>query len=317
MKHMNRIRRLTLEAASPQQLNANLNEVIEKQGVRPCMVAVSISDPRVMICPFQLEGVAAKDIKHHLLSEAVEIMSLTPDAIVLDFEIIKSDEKEVCGIYMYLPKTLFEEYLAVLDKKGFNAIKITARSLVSIDWLFQHNKLNEGRICFLDFSVEGTINLFISNKQECELVRKIRYEYFDEAQKEIVQSLRSASAKSRVKQYDHIYYHGGFDGIDQLISSLNKIFHVKTEDLEGVDQKESLAIDKKFFRLNFLREAKFSSKQVKYIYAGVNIVLALCVMNLALVGLQMVKKNIKINRVKDLYQDAEYTYAVELRNNLK
>jgi len=50
---------------------------------------------------------------------------------------------------------------------------------------------------------------------------------------------------------------------------------------------------------------------------GANILLALCVMISALMGFQMLKKGINISKVKGYYQDSEYQYAVQLRDNLK
>jgi len=309
--------RIALEAPSPKQLDANLTETIEKKGVKPCAVAVSINEPKVMICPFVLENTAIKDLEHHLLSEAVEIMSLTSDEIAIDFQITRSDSKMIRGIYMCMPKNDLEKYIRVLDQKRFNTVKITEQFLVSVDSLFQQGKLNGERICFLDFLTKDTISLFIGNQQECELLRKVHYEDYEEAQKEIVQSLRSASAKSRTKHYDYIYCHGTIEQMDQLMDSLNKTFDTETEEITFIDCKAALTNKKTYFRLNFLRNYLFSQHYLKYIQMGANILLALCVMISALMGFQMLKKDINISKVKGYYQDSEYQYAVQLRDNLK
>ena len=344
---------LPLEASSPAELNTNLTEEIQRNGAHSKPAAVSLDEPKAMVCPFQVEAAAAKDLQHHLLSDAGEILSLTPDEIVLDYQITKSDPKTVAGLYLCMPKGLFEDYLKVLDRKYFNAVKVTERFLASVDWLYQQGKLSEKRVCFLDFSVQGTVSLFISGHGECELLRKIRYEDYEEARKEIIQSLRSASAKSSAKHYDHIYYHGGFDSFDgvqappfkagtkdaaqshpepspalksgacrrgdeinSLAASLKEIFQADIEEVAAIDRKAALTGGKKYFKLNLIRKYNFSENQLKYIYAGVNIVVALCLMNLALTGLQMVKKNLEVSRVKDYYKAEEIQYALELKENL-
>lgn len=317
MKFIKNENKIALEASSVKQLNANLTEAIERKGAKPCAVAVAISDPNVIVCQFEMESTAVKDLEHHLISEVCEIMSLTPDEIALDFQITKSDQKSVQGIYICVPRNIFEEYLSVLDKKSFNVLKVTEQFLVSIDFIFQRGKLNNERICFLDFSIENTIGLFISNKKECELLRKIHFENYEEAYKEVVQSLRSASAKSRVKHYDYIYYHGRFERIDDLTASLQQRFHTEVEELPSIDQKAALTDGRAYFRLNLIRKYNFSQNQVKYIYAGVNIFIALCAMNCALMSLAMIKKNMEISRVKDYYQDKDYQYAVKLSGSLK
>jgi hypothetical protein len=308
---------LALEASSPQELSAHLTEAIRGQGVKPRAAAVSIDEPQVMICPFRLDSGAVRDLEHHLISEAVEIMSLTPDEIVLDFQITSSDQKTVQGLYMCIPKNLFEEYLDVLDRKYCNPVKVTERFLASVDWLYQQGKLQDRRICFLDCVRADAIHVFIGNRGECELLRKIPYGDLDEARKEIIQSLRSASAKSSVKHYDHVYCYGGFDGMENLKSALRGIFHAEIEDLAAVDRKAALIDGRAYFSLNLVRKYNFSPGQLRLIQAGANILIALCVMISALMGLQMIKKNAEVNRVKEYYKNAEYQHAVELRNNLK
>ena len=316
-KFINNDNKIALEASSPKQLNVNLTETIEKKGMKPCAVAVSINEPKVRVCPFALENIAIKDIKHHLISEAVEIMSLTPDEIAIDFQITRSDPKMIRGIYICMPKSNLENYLQIIDQKRFNTVKITEQFLVSVDSLFQQGKLNGERICFLDFLTKDTISLFIGNKQECELLRKVRYEDHEEAQKEIIQSLRSASAKSRIKHYDYIYYQGAIEQMDKLTASLNKTFDAETGEIAFIDHKAALTSEKTYFSLNLLKSYLFSNNHVKYIQMGANILLAVCVMISALMGLQMLKKNADINKVKESYQDSDYQYAVKLRDNLK
>ena len=306
-----------LDAASAKEMEANLTEMLRKGGARPRAVVVSISEPKVMICPFQLERDAMKDVEHHLLSEAVEIMSLTPDEIVLDFQVTSADPKMVKGIYMCIPKDLLEQYLNVLDKKFLNPLKITEQFLVNIDRLFQLGKLSGQRICFLDFSAPPTVSLFISSKGECELLRKIRYEDYEEAQREIIQSLRSAIARNSVKHYDHVYYLGGFAQMAGLAASLREIFRTETEGFEAIDRKAALTDGREYFSLNLAKRYNFSPHQMRRIHAVANGALALCLMNVAFWGLQLSKKNGEISRVKAYYQDAEYQYAVKLRDNIR
>ena len=309
--------KIALEASSPKQLKANLADVIEKKGVKSCPVSLSIREPKVIICPFTLEKVEAKDIKHHLLSEAGELMSLTPDEITIDFQITRSDPKKIRGFYMCMPKSSLENYLQILDQEKFNTVKITEQFLVSVDSLFQKGKLNGERICFLDFLTKDTVSLFIGNKKECELLRKVRYEDHEEAQKEIIQSLRSASAKNKTKHYDYIYHCGEIEQMDKLTDFLGKTFDTETGEIAFIDHKAALTNEKAYFSLNLLRNYLFSHHHLKYIQMGANILLALCVMISVLMGFQMLKKNIKINKVKEYYQDTEYQYAVKLRDNLK
>ena len=141
---------------------------------------------------------------------------MASDELEFDFQITKSDKDNIRGIYACISKKVLEDYLLVLDKENLNPVKVTEHFLTRIDSLYQQNILNGARICFLDFSAKNIVNLFISSNKECELLRKIPFENLDDAQTEIIQSLRSASAKSWPKHYDGIYYAGGFKGTEKI-----------------------------------------------------------------------------------------------------
>ncbi|MCK5013959.1 MAG: hypothetical protein KAS66_09075 [Candidatus Omnitrophica bacterium] len=308
---------LALEASSPEELDTSLTASLqgEDKAMRP--VALSVRGPKIIVRPFHLANVPLKDVGHHLLSEAVELMSMTSDEIEFDFQITKSDQDDMRGIYACMSKKVLEDYLLVLDKENLNPIKITEHFLTCVDSLYQQNILNGARVCFLDFSAKNIVNLFVSSNRECELLRKIPFEGLDEAQAEIVQSLRSASAKSWPKHYDGIYYAGDLEGTDELLEKLEKRFDTNVEKVSTLDAKTALCSENTYFGLNLLKNYIFSALESKYIHMGMNIVLTLCVLNIMVSGARIMMKGRAINKVKSSYQVSEYQYAVDLSRNTK
>ena len=102
-----------------------------------------------------------------------------------------------------------------------------------------------------------------------------------------------------------------------LAAALREIFQTEIEELPVIDRKAALTGGKRYFRLNLIRKYSFSANQLKYIYAGVNIVIALCLMNLALISLRIVKKSLEVSRIKDYYKAEEIRYSLELKGNLE
>ncbi|MCK5082570.1 MAG: hypothetical protein KAR31_06650 [Candidatus Omnitrophica bacterium] len=305
-----------LEASSPEELNASLI-ASRQEGAGARSVSLSVRGPKVMVRPFHLENVSLKDVGHHLLGEAVELMSVTSDEIEFDFHVTKSDEQKVNGIYTCISKKVLDDYLLVLDKENLNPVKITEHFLMHIESLYQQNMLNGARICFLDFSAKNVVNLFVSSSRECELLRKIPFEDLEEAQSEIVQSLRSASAKTWPKHYDGIYYTGDFQGKDKMMEELKKHFHTDVEEFSALDTKAALCSNNAYYDLNLLKNHIFSSLQRRYIHVGVNVVLALCLLNMMVSGIRIMMKGKAINEIRSSYEASEYQYAVDLGHNVK
>ncbi|MBN1869050.1 MAG: hypothetical protein JW847_00520 [Candidatus Omnitrophica bacterium] len=309
---------LFLEASSPEELDKSLMSLSQEGAAgkwRPA--ALSISGPKVIVRRFHLTDVPPKDVKHYLQSEALELTSLTSDDIELDYKITHTDEHNVKGVYACMPKKDLEEYLMVLDDKELNPLLATEHFLACVNALCQQEKIGQGRVGFLLFSPGKVINLFVSNNRECDLLRKIPYEDFGEAQKEIVQSLRSASAKGWPKHYDIIYYTGPFEDIDALKSAVKKIFKTELEECSVVYNPRAFLSEEGQYSLNLLNKHAFTLRQSRAIRMGMNIVLGLCLLNAAVTGLQLALKGRTIAKIKSSYQASEYQRAVELSKEIK
>ena len=76
-----------LEAFSPEDLNGTLEALSQSEGMVAGPVILSIRGPRVMGCAFHLTNVSLKDVRSHLMGEAMELLSLTSDDIEFDFQI--------------------------------------------------------------------------------------------------------------------------------------------------------------------------------------------------------------------------------------
>ena len=310
---------LPLEASSPEELNAKINVLSKNaKAMAARFVALAVSGPQILVRPFDLANVPLKEVKNRLKFDAVELLSLPAEEIEFDFQILNSTPDKISGVFACSPKKLLRSYLLVLDKARLIPLKATTHILATLDALFQkHKEASNQRLCLLDFSQPNVIKLAVFHHLQCELLREISYETRGEAEMEVMQSLRSACARSSVKQLDHVYFCGEVAGKEELIAQVERDFNIKIEHEPFLDSKTVLCSENNFFSLNVMRNYSLSLSERKQILMVINVILLLCL--LGFIGLTLKVKQAEkfISDLKSSYTAADLDYARRLERQLK
>lgn len=307
---------LVIEASSPEDLKINLESIFKITRLESRFVSLAISGPQVLVCPFHYKDVRVKDLKNLLRLEAVELLSLPANEIEVDFQIFRSTEDLICGVFLCLPKGLLKKYVDVLDKAKLIPIKVTAHIFASIETFLRQQAVMDQKLCFLDFSKENLIHLAVFNNEQCELIREIPYEHIDEARQEVIQSLRSVCAQSSLKNFDTIYCIGELAGLDDLRQEIEKRFSTHTESHPALDISTALGVEDNFFSLNLMRNFTFSLKERKQIFMGTHLVLALFLAVCVLMASKTIMNSRKIQKLESMYSSKDVNYAVNLKRHL-
>src|SRR6185503_13998724 len=156
-------------------------------------IALSLTDPKVYVYPFQMPKSPRKQLLEHLIDEAVELSSLHINDIELDFQVFGSKEGIIEGVFVCIPKKLLEEYIAVCDKAGLIPIHFTAQLLRAVGALHAKHKGSKEHFVALDF-LKDRVSVALFCNEHCDFMRQIKFESIEEVRGDIIQSLRSASA---------------------------------------------------------------------------------------------------------------------------
>jgi len=306
---------LAVDASSPEELTKKLSQL--KVDGKPGFISFAICGPRVLIRPFHFDNVPLKEVKNRLKMEAVELLSLGSDEIVFDYQILKSTIATVEGVFVCAPDKLMDEYCAVLKNAKLTPLKVTAYPFARMNAFFHKHKNIAGRFCLLDFTKDGKINLAVFTKYQYELLREIPYADSQEAITEVIQSLRSANAKSPDKGFKNIYWSGDFDQKKELIKELEGFYKIKVTPDDEDDVCEALRLEENYFHLNLAGECFCSSRQRKMVLTVSHVLIGLFLLNAVILGVKMVKNNMAIKNVKGSFTAKEYQYAQRLHKDFK
>ena len=304
---------LTFVVASPQELTDRLKETPAKSP----FAALAISGSQILVRAFQFKDLSLADTKSRLQAEAVELLSVPFSEIEFDYQVFGSAPERTAGVYLAMPRKLLREYLAVFDNAKFIPIKMTAAILATIDSFCQKRDIAAGRCCLLDLSNPSKIHAAIFMNKQCEFIREIPYDNLEEARVEIIQTLRSASAASTVKQVEQIYWAGDLQNKEDLLRQIEKISQAKIEQGPALDMNESLASESGFFNLNLLKRFSFSLSERSKVIAIMDKALAAVVIGCVLLTAGHLSAWIGVKKVKSSYKASDYEYAKKLEKQLK
>ena len=308
---------LALEAATPEELGAELESLSGDMNKKYKYLALAVTDIKVLTCPFDVDKATVKDVKDHLMCEAVELLTLPADEIEFDYQTLSVTPEREKGVFICCPKNLLREYLKVIDRQAIAPVKLVPRIVAGVNAFFLHMKPEAGRFCLLDFRGEHNVSLSIFLDGQCELFREIVCESAEEIGREVIQSLRSVCSKSREKRIHHFYYAGDRAGKDGLIRDVESIYSVKAEPHETSDLEGALKAPNTFFTINLLRNYSFSLQERKQIMALMNIFLCICLLGCVSLGVKVVETRKLINSISSSYQPADYDYAKGLQKQLE
>jgi hypothetical protein len=306
----------TLQISKPEELS-NALPGISNNGVATHYVALAVNNPKIMVHPFQLDNVPEKEIKNHLILEAVEFLSLPADAVELDYQVFESSQNKIRGVFVCYPKTLLQDYLSVLDQSGYIPVKIVPSILAGIDAFLVQYKGSKGRICLFDFSQDRMIYFAVFSKGHCDFLRQIPYEEAGEIEHEVIQSLRCACAISSIKKFDHIFFSGNVPHKTELIKRVRHLFCDDVTHGYFTDVEASLRRTQNIIALNLIEKKTFSLRQRQMIKQTIRASFALCYTIIFVLSIMIWKTELDIRHLKSLNHAYDYGYAQSLQRQLE
>lgn len=243
-----------LEAISPLELKGKLDSMLRGSKAHGRFVIMNVFGDQVLVRNFDLPVLAAKEIKNALRLEAVEVFSLPPEEIEIDYQILSSADGKYKGVFLAMPKSTLKDYYAEISRAGFIPLALTAKILTTINSALTQ-MLPSIKACYiLDFIKEKSAFLALFNEGQCELIRDISYDDIAEAKQEIFNSLRYALGRSAAKHPEELYFSGEIVSRDELIANLENEFNVKATAIDLEATEASLKETQGYFKLNLIKE---------------------------------------------------------------
>ncbi len=159
----------------------------------------------------------------------------------------------------------------------------------------QNNSLD--RFCLLDFTHSQHIHLTIINDRRFEFSRSIPFESFDEASLEVMQSLRSACAKSVNKQCPPLFTIGDTSTYKALLASISEKFSQSVKEL-GVLNPSKITNNKTIFDINLNKALCPPQNELTRIMLILNVVVAVLLIGCIALGTAWKMNNQTITTLK-------------------
>ena len=306
---------LQLEALSPEELKGKLEAMPRESKLKYKFIAMSISGNQAIVRNFELPALAEKEIKNALRLEAVEVLSLLPEEIEIDYQILNVVDGKCKGVFAAMPKGILKDYYAEISKAGFIPLALTAKILTAVNAALTQIPASTKAFYILDFTGKKSVFLALFNKGRCELLRDISYDDIIEARQEIGNSLRYALGKSTAKHPKELYFSGEIEGKDELIANLENEFSVKGKAIDlkvvGADAQEAEG----YFKLNLIKEyaVSLSSRRKLQLFLNLAVVIVFLVFIFAYIA--ALRADAQIKGLKMEFNPSRR--AVEYSNKIK
>ncbi|MCK5346633.1 MAG: hypothetical protein KAR20_24655 [Candidatus Heimdallarchaeota archaeon] len=307
---------ITLEASSPDELKEVLTK-LSKRNKRDCLYgALAISDPQLLLYPFNFKDVPLTDIKKQVSDEIKEIFSMPISEIEYDFQIFTQEESYISGVCAAIPKKCLYQYLSILDKNKLVPLRIVPYSSAIIDYYFHQHKDPNISFAVIDFSKKYMVSMAVFKNDHCQLLRQIPYERLDDVKSEIINSLKNACVLSGIAQLERIHFAGNLEDKMEIIGETESAFQAKIERDHSIDIVTALSLEDYYFDINFSRRHTFSEFERIQATHIMNLCLALYCLFIVFLGSQIFYKFRSLNNLNESYTLTDYDYAKNLKKEL-
>ena len=307
---------MNLQCGSIEELDNSLVSLkASGGGGRPAVL--SLYGPQTLVRHFDLPLLSPREIGNALKLEAAEVFSLLPEEIEIDYQILESLNGKTRGVFIGIPKETLTGYVSSLDKASIVVEKITVSTLERINLFLQENKIKNECFYVIDFLKEGITNLVVFDKGSCVLLREIHYENLNDAEKEIIYSLKYSVSKSAYKKFDAAYALGDLLNKDSLISGLEKELQADIIKYNfSADAQLNIDAPGPFFDLNLVRKYFFSKQAQRRILYTTNATLIICLLLFLGLSLKAINQHMLIKNLSASYNAKDYKYAKGLQERL-
>ena len=307
---------LNLQIASSAELEKSLDSISAANNNKIHSVSLNLYGSKILVRHFELPKLSSKEIKNALKLEALENFSLLPEQIDISYQVLNSAKDKIRGVFIAVPKSTIDDYILRLTKIRLIPKRITASIFSRINYFLYENKIENNDFCIIDFYKDGIINLAVfGNKSDCELLREIHYENLNDAEREIMYSLKYVSGKGAHKEFYEIYALGDLSNKDSMISNLKEALNtaVKYCDINvGLNGSQS----GQFFNIDLARNGILSFSMQKKVLYLMDFILAICLLFSALLFIKVINQHLLIKKLSSSFTISEYNQANVLQENL-
>lgn len=223
---------MLLQAQSPEESREILKSLKSKDRKKVCYVALMLTDPRLLLCPFEYRDINPTQLRSAIQSDITHILGVPLEEVEFDYQIFQSGPEGIVGCFLCLPKAILSDYLSVLDKEKLIPLKMTSRALCNIEIFAGEHYQKDGKYCVLDFFSHNQMSFAVFDSSRCVSLRQIPYSTVTEIKNEIIQSMRSVLARNQFKAVDEIYVLGSFEQRAELIAHLHSHFGIAPQVVE-------------------------------------------------------------------------------------
>jgi len=298
-----------LHASSPEELNKVIMELNGELSQNSHITILNLYGPQILVRQFDLPRLPPREIKNALKLEAAEIFSLLPEEIEIDYQMLDvSEGNKIRGVFTALPKSIFDEYVNLLNKVNLAPEKVTANIFSRINYFLHGNGVEMNNFYLIDFFKEGIANLVLFNNGTCELLREINCENTNDAVKEISHSLKYALCKSACKKFNNIFVMGELSNKGELISSLERELNINIKKYNLNEQTNS-NFNNSPFDINLTKSHIFPNSIQKKILSVINIILTLSISLFLLFTAATIAQYTKLRSELSSLNKTDYDYA--------
>lgn len=287
-----------LSTSSPEELSAVLQGLRAQKIGDKKYVSLALSGDEILVTPFQSNANSVHELKKELSATAVDLHNLPLSELVYDFQIFSQVNESYSGILVSIPKEDLEKYLTVCRQNRFELLSATAYILSSINaFLIYHNMVEVKRFAIIDFSRASSINFAVIDNNHFELLRKVPYESPEEGKQEVIRSLRSACARSSVKDFDKIYFSGDIRNKGELFDFIRRLFNTHVEAKNVQDVEQSLEQPNHFFTINLAKNFTLTLKSRLLVHAASYLILAAFLAGTVTMGIRIAKQDYLLQKM--------------------
>lgn len=307
---------ITLEASSPDELKDVL-EKLARKNTRNCLYsALAVSDPQLLLYPFNFKDTSLPNTKKQVSNEIKEIFSIPLSEIEYDFQIFSQEENYISGVCASIPKKRLYQYLRILDKNKLVPLRIIPYSSAIIDYYFHQHKEPNISFAIIDFSKKYMVSIAVFKNDHCELLRQIPYELLHDIIPEIIDSLKNARVLSGIAHLEKIHFAGNLEDKMGIIQDVESAFEAKIERDHSVDVVTALSLEDYYFDINFARRHAFCPSERLQALRVTNLCLALYCLFIIFLGLEIFYKFKELSDLNSSYTLTNYDYAKNLKKEM-
>ena len=301
---------ITLTVQSADEFKEKL-QLIAKPNKKLRPMVLLLQDQRIYVNVFQVKNGSRKEVRYHLLMDAVERLSLPAENIVLDYRILHREADMVSGVYLCSSRETIDEYVSLVDPRVVRLVKITDNFLCLVDRFLKAADCQNRCYCLLSMDSPQEFRIAVLQDARISFIRHVQFEDINEASDALIQTLRFACAKSKIKSLDGIYWSGEGQACHQMLEVLKRNVDLDSPLEELQDETAGGLPD-----VNLLKDRLQWQKNQRTLYAAWTAGLMVVFMLTGALTWKIFQLEMEIGRTSSAYSIYDYELAQKYKERL-